>query len=187
MSEPNLQPLAALLASHPEECAAVLCAIVMHGRDMVTPDDIASDLCVYSRGPHVSHDLIVRIGVALGIARIVKVSVEGVGEIEAVHRMAIARMGAAAWLRARCGVAPAMTRAQAIAIAETVEGPRCVWDSADMGALVRHLLLGDSLDHRPMLARMVAGGIKRAEREAAWAAERLAAAEGAQAPKGEQR
>ena len=103
MDEPNLQPLAALLASHPEECAEVLCAIVMHGRDMVTPDDISSDLCVYSRGPHVSHDLIVRIGVALGIARIVKVSVEGVGEIEAVHRMAIARMGAAAWLAARCG------------------------------------------------------------------------------------
>jgi len=104
MSEPNLQPLAALLASHPEECAAVLCAIVMHGRDMLTPDDIASDLCVYDRGPHVSHDLIVRIGVALGVACIVKVSVEGVGEIDAATRMAIARMGAAAWLAQR--VAP---------------------------------------------------------------------------------
>jgi len=168
-------PLAALLASHPAEVADALAWLVERSHVRGVWHSAAEE-----QGLTASFDALCGAEIALRGGSFYWLA-------EHIDGRAIARMGAAAWLRARCGVAPAMTRAQAIAIAETVEGPRCVWDSADMGALVRHLLLGDSLDHRPMLARMVAGGIKRAEREAAWAAERLAAAEGAQAPKGEQR
>jgi len=101
VSAPQAQPLAALLASHPSEVEAVLCALTMHGRDMLTPLDIASEISCYGRREPIPNAMIVRISVVLGIAGIVKVSVEGCGHIEGGDRYAIARMGAAAWLAAR--------------------------------------------------------------------------------------
>lgn len=102
---PDTQPLAALLASHPEECAAVLAVLC------VTADDPASvqNIMFYLR--HQTdvkpvYDVIAPIMSAMGEAGLVTVSEGNYFVLVAADRYAIARQGAAAWLRARVG-APA--------------------------------------------------------------------------------
>ena len=96
MSTYNTQPLAALLASHPEECAAVVALLATGGSGAWHFSHIAK---------HVQSDNLRGILLALASAAIVT----GLAHDRWVppgnaDRYAIARMGAAAWLVAR--VAP---------------------------------------------------------------------------------
>lgn len=101
MTAPNLQPLAALLASHPEECAAVLALLVSEGSTEGT-------------GPWSSESIAIEVDVPLFLARSIVMVLCAVGIVQErgdgctaplkTDRRAIARMGAAAWLAQR--VAP---------------------------------------------------------------------------------
>jgi hypothetical protein len=100
-------PLAALLASHPEECAAVVAVLCVSGDDPAT----AQNVCFYLRHQvkrELSYEVVSGLLVAMQGAEVVTVSRrEGDPKtyfvLVAADRYSIARMGAAAWLRARCG------------------------------------------------------------------------------------
>ena len=95
MDEPNLQPLAALLASHPEECAEVVALLATGGPAAWHWSHIAD---------HARFENLRDILAALTAADIVTaMSHDRWVPPERVDRVAIARMGAAAWLAARCG------------------------------------------------------------------------------------
>ncbi len=108
MSAPDQGPLAALLASHPEECAAVVAVLVVSGNEPAT----AQNVCFYLRhqvNTDPIHAVVVAILSAMHAAEIVtRATREGVFidsfRLVAADRYAIARMGATAWLAAR--VAP---------------------------------------------------------------------------------
>lgn len=84
-------PLAALLASHPEECADVLALLCVVGRGSRTPTAIAIALLAD--------------GDIDDQTEMVRSILDAIGPLDERKRMAIARMGAAAWLRERVGVA----------------------------------------------------------------------------------
>jgi len=102
MTVPTTAPLAALLASHPEECAAVVAVLaaaewdcpggisVSRVRELTNTQDDGERLL-----------LILRAVVAAELAQVNTWCEYRVGS-ESVA-VGIAHMGAAAWLRARCG------------------------------------------------------------------------------------
>lgn len=110
MTAPNPTALAALLRSHPEECAAVVAVLTVSGNEPAT----AQNVCFYLRhqiNTDPIHAVIVAILSAMHAAEIVtRATREGVFidsfRLVAADRYAIARMGAAAWLAARLSVKP---------------------------------------------------------------------------------
>lgn len=106
MSEPNIQPLAALIASHPEECAAVVAVLATYD-----PLDGRSTSGIVEDAEQWSPNLVLdvgEVGVICDACRAAEfVTLDRWGDyaiVEHAHRYAIARMGAAAWLSKR--VAP---------------------------------------------------------------------------------
>lgn len=102
MTATNTQPLAALLASHPEECAAVVAVLVVDDFNGLHPDDIGAGL---PHGMRVSYAEMMAILSALENAGIAENCQPDWQLLNNAHRYAIARMGAAAWLRERVGPA----------------------------------------------------------------------------------
>lgn len=106
--KPNPQPLAALLASHPEECAAVV-AVLTSDNDPCQgkpTDEVAKDVTHYEPGAGATTESAQGILDALCAAGLAEMDASGDYAIECHRRYAIARMGAAAWLAARvtpCG------------------------------------------------------------------------------------
>lgn len=92
---PNTTALAALLRSHPEECAAVVAYLAAGGAEAWTAEQLAWHTKV--------HQGVDRFIVALAINGIVTATIDGCTAPCIEDRAAIARMGAAAWLAARVG------------------------------------------------------------------------------------
>lgn len=102
MTTPQTQPLAALLSQHPEECAAVLSALCVEGFDGLPADDIV-DALRETGGPLLTSGQTMAILGALETAGIAKEVGRRDWKVESGRdRYAIARQGAAAWLRERC-------------------------------------------------------------------------------------
>ena len=102
MSVTNPQPLAALLASHPEECAAVVAVLAM----TLTPSEREIIFLLGNRGVVIAVPVLCAILAPLERAGIATRDRRGFGStvvwlVESADRYAIARMGAAAWLAAR--------------------------------------------------------------------------------------
>jgi len=107
MSEPNTHPLAALLSQHPEECAAVVAALCARGEAQHGVNDRTPTALVIAIWPDGD------IEEQVDLARSILVALDDAGatshagtmyrEFAERDRYAIARMGAAAWLAARCG------------------------------------------------------------------------------------
>ena len=94
-------PLAVLLASHPEECAAVLCALCAVDSEGEEIESIEHYVHVWG-GVDPGRDAIRGILQALESADIAEMLCPRQWTlIDMSHRYAIARMGAAAWLRER--------------------------------------------------------------------------------------
>ena len=101
MTAPNLQPLVALLASHPEECAAVVAMLASEGS---TEHSGPWSYFGLAEASGQSGNITAEIGHALVDAGIVEGrGAQGCTAPRRADRYAIARMGAAAWLAARCG------------------------------------------------------------------------------------
>jgi hypothetical protein len=102
VTAPNTAPLAALLASYPEECAAVVALLVSEGSTEGT-------------GPWSCESIATEVDVPLFLTRSIVMVLCTVGIVHErgdgctaplkADRRAIARMGAAAWLRERVGAA----------------------------------------------------------------------------------
>lgn len=100
MTAPSTQPLAALLASHPEECAAVCAEVQSAGDRGILPWSVLS--LVHPDDKGLAHEALTRaILAAATMAGIMFVGIRGESVMYLEHRRAIARQGAAAWLRGR--------------------------------------------------------------------------------------
>ena len=104
MSEPNPQPLAALLASHPEECAAVaiVFAIMDYQSGGIEVAEARDEVRRFN--PTMPLERVREILAAMAVADVLVFNPWKEYRMVRDDRAAIARMGAAAWLAAR--VAP---------------------------------------------------------------------------------
>lgn len=105
-------PLAALLASHPEECAAVVATLAMAGGDGI--DWTRIHKLIAANEPALAGLNVEGVLEALKVADLLWIDEPLVG-MRMEHRYAIARVGAAVWLRARVGAPAPLTYGQRIA------------------------------------------------------------------------
>jgi hypothetical protein len=143
---PNTHPLAALLSQHPEECAAVVAVLACYDAlDGRSTSGIVED------AEHYSADIVLDVG-EVGVICDACCSA-GFAELdrwgdysitERADRYAIARVGAAAWLRERVGVSPREARyvdreAIAARVANVLgcrlTSVRLAWESSRLGRI----------------------------------------------------
>lgn len=100
---PNLQPLAALLSQHPEECAAVVSVLAadFSPRQGLSAEEAVQDVGFFEPDAGATPERVRAVLDALCAAGFAERDASGDYAIGCHGRYAIARQGAAAWLRAR--------------------------------------------------------------------------------------